>query len=400
MASATSAAKDCRSAGSVAAEGLDLELVGDESAAHHARRAHGHRQQRADLHLALVVGQAPEQALEVGRVEALAALDHEGEGIAARGRARCRAGARAGRPPRAGRPARARGRSRSRARRGRPAAARAAPTRPPSQRSSSAARSAWRDRRPSSETWRSPVPGGGRAGTRRGRSCELVDAVVQAGQLGQGGAEPPLLAAQRLVEGEHEGGVAQGGGHRRPPGRGSRPRPRRRRRAAPARAATPNADGRRLRDRHRARPAGSAAARPASPAGPGSGPGRRGRARGRRRTRAARPCPRPRRLARRAAAATPRPSSSVTTSRRRGEAPGASGRSSATAVMIAADGQDDLPRPPADPQVEDRTAAGEACVNGVGMIAPVEPARGAGTGALRSLAAAEDEGVGQRGPPR
>ena len=58
----------------------------------------------------------------------------------------------------------------------------------------------------------------GRRGHVRMPVLQVIDAVMQAGELGQGGAEPPLLAAQGLVEGEDQRGPAQGRRHRRPPG--------------------------------------------------------------------------------------------------------------------------------------------------------------------------------------
>ena len=61
---------------------------------------------------------------------------------------------------------------------------------------------------------------GARGGSRHLRVAvlQVVDAVMHAGQLGEGGAEAPFLAAQGLIDREDQGGPAQGRRHRRPPG--------------------------------------------------------------------------------------------------------------------------------------------------------------------------------------
>ena len=47
---------------------------------------------------------------------------------------------------------------------------------------------------------------------------ELVDAVAQLGELGQGLGEPPLLAEEGAVDGQHQRAVAEAGGEGRLPG--------------------------------------------------------------------------------------------------------------------------------------------------------------------------------------
>ena len=82
----------------VGGEGLDLEAIGDERADDDVAGAHRHHEERAHLHLPPVPGQLPEEPLEVGGVEGLAALHEEGEGVGAeRGGA---AGQERGRAPR------------------------------------------------------------------------------------------------------------------------------------------------------------------------------------------------------------------------------------------------------------------------------------------------------------
>jgi hypothetical protein len=94
------------------------------------------------------------------------------------------------------------------------------------------------------------------AGAGRGRRhlrnavLQVVDPVMQAGKLGQGGAQAPLLATKALVDRENQRGPAQGRRHRRPPGhetarRGVRGG------EDPGQRGHPEPDGGRLRDRDR-----------------------------------------------------------------------------------------------------------------------------------------------------
>ena len=155
MASATRPAKSCEQVGLAARERLDLQAVRHQDAGHHVAGLHGDGQQRPDLHLAAVIGQRPEQPLEVRGIEGLAALHHEREGIGAQGQAAVRDHRRTAPPMRAGRPRRARGPPRNRAPRGRTGSRVPPPSVWSAPACSSTARSIWRATRPAPETSRS-----------------------------------------------------------------------------------------------------------------------------------------------------------------------------------------------------------------------------------------------------
>ena len=178
--------------------------------------AHRHREQRPDLHLPAVPGQLPEQALEVGRVERLVPVHEEGERVRAEGHG-------AVGQQRLG-PARhaqvrllalavevevehgVRVRPRAGPRR-RAAAERS---------SSSLARSSCRARRPSPVTCRRASAAlAGRGAAPAGSSSSWSMPCWSARELGEGRAEPALLAGERAVHGERQGEVAEGGGERR-----------------------------------------------------------------------------------------------------------------------------------------------------------------------------------------
>ena len=178
--------------------------------------AHRDREQRAHLHLPAVPGQLPEQALEVGRVEGLAPVERRTRRGPRPGGRRSRAGARPGPAPRAGAPARAGGRRRSRGRRG-PETASVGHVHEALQRVVELARAVELPRAPA--LVRHLPQGLGRARRRRGGAgglvVELVDPVLEPGELGEGRGEPPLLAGERAVHGQDEGDVADGRGERR-----------------------------------------------------------------------------------------------------------------------------------------------------------------------------------------
>ena len=204
-------------AGLGAGEGLDLEAVGHQQPDDHLPHADRHRQQRADLDLALVPGQVPQQALEVGGVEGLAPLHHEAEGIAPEGG---RAVAEEGIGP----PGRAEVGPLDLAvdvevqdgvglHRGvghlHDAAEGLVELAGPVQLAGAAALAG--------DLPQGPGGGGGRRQRLGGLVLELVDAVLEAGELGQRGAQPSLLAGQGPVHREGQGRVADGGGGGGPP---------------------------------------------------------------------------------------------------------------------------------------------------------------------------------------
>ncbi len=200
-----------------AGEGLDLEPIGDDRADDDVPGAHGHHEDRAHLDLPPVPGQLPEEPLEVGGVEGLASLHEEGEGVGAQGGGA--AGQQRGRSSRhpqvrllalavdvevehAVRPHREVGHVHD-----------------PLQGQVELARAV---ELPGPSTLARHLPQGlGRARGRRGGAVrllvELLDPVLEPGQLGEGRAEAALLARERAVDGEGEGDVRGRGGQGRLP---------------------------------------------------------------------------------------------------------------------------------------------------------------------------------------
>ena len=202
----------------LAAERLHLQAIDHHRPAHHARRPHGHRQQGPDLHLARVVREAPEEPLEVGGVEALAALEQERERVALE----------VEHPV-----AQQRRRPVRRAQVG-PVGLAVEVEAEHRVRVEGCARGGHDARQPEVQLGR--ALGLARAATllrdlaqprpRRGSRelavavfLEMVDAVLHAGQLGQRRAQAAFLAAQRLVDGEDQRAPAQRRGDDFTPGR-------------------------------------------------------------------------------------------------------------------------------------------------------------------------------------
>ena len=217
-------------------ERLDLQPVGHQHAGDHLARAHGGGHERAHLHLALVVGQGEEKTLEVGRIERRVAIEDEGEGVGGQGNPRVGddevqgtvEGAQVGGLALPvdvevedgvgleGHPGHAHDAAQGLVELGRAVELPRAPA-----------------------LLGDLLQGVGRAVGGDGLVAlvfQLIDAVAQLRELGQGFAEALLLALEGAVDGQHEGAVAEAGRERTLPGdeRGRPPsRPPRRARPAP-----------------------------------------------------------------------------------------------------------------------------------------------------------------------
>ena len=199
----------------VPGEGLDLEAVGHERADDDVAGAHRDREERAHLHLPPVPGQLPQEALEVGGVEGLAALHEEGEGVGAeRGGAAGQERGRASRHPQVRLLALA---VEVEVEHGVGAHREVGHVHDPLQRLVELARAV---ELPGTPALAGHLPQRlGRARRRRGGAgglvVELLDAVLEPRELGQRRAEPALLARESAVHGEGEGEVAEGRGEDR-----------------------------------------------------------------------------------------------------------------------------------------------------------------------------------------